>query len=115
MLETAMMGRGSDGTEPRKRNVEEVMDRVAAMEAEVGLEERVTSFGKKVKKQAQDSIYAKDELSKKILRHLTTFDRKGIRKLTPKSVRKMKSRQLDYVRRYFAMEYGIQEEIMKEV
>ena len=58
----------------------------------MGVEERVASFKGKMKKSSKEAIYAKDELSKKILRHLTTYDRKKIRKMTPKSVRKLKAR-----------------------
>ena len=68
-----------------------------------------------MKKSSEESIYAKDELSKKILRHLTTYDRKKIRKMTPKSVRKLKARQLDYVRKYFWKEYELEEEIMQRI
>ena len=49
------------------------------------------------------------------MRHLTTYDRKKIRKMTPKSVRKLKARQLDYVRKYFWKEYELEEEIMQQI
>ena len=35
--------------------------------------------------------------------------------MTPKSVRKLKARQLDYVRKYFWKEYEIEEEIMQRI
>ena len=50
-------------------------------------------------------FYAKDELSKKILRHLTSHDRSQLK--WPRSVKANKTKQFDYIRKYLMKTYGI--------
>ncbi len=58
-----------------------------------GMEDFENKAKKKISKsKSRQPPYAKDELSKKILRHLTKHDRKKIQEMMPRTVKKNKGR-----------------------